>query len=76
MIDVRLFADLPEHSRSRRRRLEIVARDGLTVREVLVDEGIDPDLVKIVMVNGMHAGLDQEVRDGDRVALFPPVGGG
>ena len=32
--------------------------------------------IKIIMINGRHASLDQLVRDGDRVAYFPAVGGG
>ncbi|MDR1660507.1 MAG: MoaD/ThiS family protein [Desulfovibrio sp.] len=31
---------------------------------------------KIVMLNGRHASLDDALADGDRVALFPAVGGG
>ncbi|MBU4276536.1 MAG: MoaD/ThiS family protein [Proteobacteria bacterium] len=38
--------------------------------------GLDPKRIKIIMVNGRSAALDQELRDGDRVGLFPPVGGG
>lgn len=34
------------------------------------------DDIKIVMVNGAHASLDQLLADGDRVAFFPAVGGG
>ncbi len=32
--------------------------------------------IKIVMLNGRRAGLEAEVRDGDRVSFFPAVGGG
>ena len=34
------------------------------------------DEITIIMVNGLHAALDTPVHDGDRVAFFPPVGGG
>lgn len=34
------------------------------------------DDIKIVMLNGRHASLESPLRDGDRVAFFPPVGGG
>jgi molybdopterin converting factor small subunit len=30
----------------------------------------------VVMVNGRHAPLEQELQDGDNLALFPLVGGG
>lgn len=32
--------------------------------------------IKIVMLNGRHANLEQTVNDGDRVSYFPAVGGG
>ncbi|MCG6880201.1 MAG: MoaD/ThiS family protein [Deltaproteobacteria bacterium] len=32
--------------------------------------------VKIVMVNGAHASFDDGLKGDERVALFPPVGGG
>jgi len=32
--------------------------------------------VKIVFVNGQAADLDRVLSDGDRVGIFPPVGGG
>lgn len=38
--------------------------------------GLDPARIKIIMVNGLSAAPDQELKDGDRVGLFPPVGGG
>ena len=38
--------------------------------------GLDPARIKIIMVNGRSAALDRQLKDGDRVGLFPPVGGG
>ncbi len=32
--------------------------------------------IKVIMVNGLHADPETSVRDGDRVAFFPAVGGG
>lgn len=49
---------------------------GLTVAGLLAALGLAPDEVKVAFVNGLHAGLDQELKDGDRVGLFPAVGGG
>lgn len=47
-----------------------------TVTGLLTRLGIEPDLVKIIMVNGEIKNKDTLLRDGDRVAFFPPVGGG
>lgn len=38
--------------------------------------GLPIEEIKIIMLNGRHASLEDTVRDGDRVAYFPPVGGG
>ena len=51
-------------------------RPGLTVSRALESLGIPAKEVKIIMVNGIHASLDHELSDGDRLGLFPPVGGG
>ncbi len=37
---------------------------------------IPAESVKIAMVNGRRVGMDHVVDRDDRVALFPPVGGG
>jgi len=35
-----------------------------------------PDQPRIVFVNNRHAAEDSVLRDGDRLAIFPPVAGG
>lgn len=47
-----------------------------SVRELAEKIGLPVAEIKIIMVNGRHAPLDQALRDGDRVAYFPAVGGG
>ena len=56
--------------------LEVDMPPGLTAGEVLARIGVPPEKVKIVMVNGLSTNLDQKVKDGDRIGVFPPVGGG
>lgn len=38
--------------------------------------GIDTGQVKLVFVNGIRVEPEQVLNDGDRVGMFPPVGGG
>jgi len=49
---------------------------GETAGQVAARLGVSlPDL-KLVFVNGEHVELDAELKDGDRVGLFPAIGGG
>jgi molybdopterin converting factor small subunit len=76
VIDVRLFATLPMRSVTGRKQFELESRPGLTVREVVEAEGLKTTDVHIVMINGLHGTMESELGDGDRLGLFPPVGGG
>lgn len=49
---------------------------GLTVAGLIDRLGIPPQEIKLVFVNGTHVEVDAVLRDGDRVGLFPAVGGG
>lgn len=50
--------------------------EGASVHTVLQRLGLPRDQAKVVFVNGRHATLDQIVKEGDKIALFPSVGGG
>ena len=76
MIDVRLFATLPMHSSSGRKEFQVEPEAGLTVRDVVRREGLREAEIHIIMLNGVHGTLDSPLADGDRLGLFPPVGGG
>lgn len=76
MIDVRLFAHLQTASSSGSAEFQVEAREGLTVRDVVGQLGISPEVVAIVMLNNDRAGLDAPLHDGDRLSLFPAVSGG
>ena len=43
---------------------------------LLTHLGVPMDKVKIIFLNGIHAGGNETLRDGDRVGVFPPVAGG
>ena len=48
----------------------------LTAGELAQRIGLPLEEIKIVMINSRQSELDSIVRDGDRVAYFPAVGGG
>jgi len=49
---------------------------GATVREVARLLAIPEEEVKLIMVNGISVGWDVKLSGNERVAFFPPVGGG
>jgi len=49
---------------------------GETIRSLVEKLGMPVDDVTLMFVNSVRSGPDTEIRDGDRVGLFPPVGGG
>jgi len=50
--------------------------ESASVNTVLQKLGLPPEEAKVVFVNGRHASLDQVLKEGDKIALFPAVGGG
>lgn len=49
---------------------------GTTVREVVEDLRIPDRLLGIVLINGVHAGVDDLLTEGDVLTLLPLLGGG
>lgn len=50
--------------------------DNATVGDVMAALGIPAQEVKIIFVNGVKKEPDTRLKQGDRVGLFPAVGGG
>jgi len=73
-IELKLFATLvqflPENSD------EYPIDQGETVQSLLGKLGIPEEDVTLYFINAARAYLESEIKDGDRVGLFPPVGGG
>jgi molybdopterin converting factor small subunit len=51
------------------------AAEGSTVGTIVRDLGLDAE-PRIMFVNGRHATDEQQLAEGDRLAIFPPVAGG
>jgi sulfur carrier protein ThiS len=78
IIEIGLFASLAPHKSHPR-----INADGtmelpspMTVGEVVDALGIARHDIRLVFINGAHARMDSMVNDGDRLGLFPPIGGG
>ena len=73
-IEVRLFAYFRE-GRDKKVFLEINEEE-ITPRYILNKLNIDEKEVSILLINGRDGKATASLKDGDVVALFPPVGGG
>ncbi|QGU94715.1 MoaD/ThiS family protein [Clostridium bovifaecis] len=72
-IEVRLFAYF-RNGRWKRQSMEF--KDRSTLADIIKEIGIKEEELSIGLINGRDGSLDREVKDGDVLALFPPVGGG
>lgn len=76
-IEVRLYATLRLlHPEAPAGVMTVELPERSTVADLLGRIGVDPAKIHILMVNGVGQEPDIMLRDGDRVGLFPPVGGG
>lgn len=73
MIEVRVFATL----RQGRDKITMMDPAGITCAGDIIERlNIPVEEVSILLINGFHQKPETPVKDGDIVALFPPVGGG
>jgi sulfur-carrier protein len=76
VVTARLFAGLEGLARERRAEAAVPTAQAPTVAALCESLGVPLGAVGLVLVNGVHAALESELRSGDDVSLFPPVGGG
>jgi molybdopterin converting factor small subunit len=77
-IEIRLFASLASYAQH-----PAISPDGIltldepaTIRDAVSCLSLPVDKIKLIFLNGVHASPDASVKNGDRVGLFPPIGGG
>jgi len=73
-IQIKLFADLSPFTPPAADNFPIEA--GTTVRELLEAIRVPAEKVRIVFINNIKRDLDSTLGGGERVGLFPPIGGG
>lgn len=56
--------------------LEVAIPSGITVRELVNRLGLPGEEIKLIMVNGVASSWETALKGDERVAFFPPVGGG
>lgn len=77
-VEVRAFSGLEKFLPDMRfgEPVEVEIEKGYTLKDLLTKLKIPLDEVFAVLVNGRHRDWDYTLQEGDRVSMFPPVGGG
>jgi molybdopterin converting factor small subunit len=73
-IQIKLFATLSQHTPKNSDKYPIPV--GTTVDELLAHLPLPANQVKMIFINGRKQALDTVLKKGDRIGIFPPVGGG
>lgn len=73
-IDLKLFVTLSKYHPDDSGFIKIP--DNTTVKTLIADLGIPKELVKLIFLNGKREDNSYQLQNGDRLGLFPPVGGG
>jgi sulfur carrier protein ThiS len=55
---------------------EVPISPGMTVGDMLSQLNLPADKAKLIFIDGMQADLSSRLEGGERVGIFPPVGGG
>ena len=73
-IDLRLFASLSLRAPENAAHYPITP--GMSVEALLAQLQISSSEAKLIFINGVKRDLQTPLKGGERVGLFPPVGGG
>ncbi len=73
-ITIKLFATLRPYAPAEGDHYPVVP--GTTVADVVRDLDIPAKDAKLIFINNVRREMDTPLQDGDRLGIFPPVGGG
>lgn len=73
-IRLHLFASLK--SRQPSSGPTVAIETGMRMKDLLAQLNIPQDEIKLVFVNGLKADLETRLHGGERVGIFPAIGGG
>lgn len=73
-IELKLFATLTAYSPSDAQDYPI--DQGVTVAQLIDKLKLPRGQAKLIFINGVRSEMDSKLHGGERVGIFPPVGGG
>ncbi len=72
-VEIRLFATFREN---REKKYFFELPEKTNILDILNKLNIDREEASLILLNGIDGDVDRELKDGDVLSLFPPVGGG
>lgn len=82
-VTLKLYATLTDHLPAHARRdnaMQLDLPDAATITDAIAPFGLPPRLVHLVLVNGVFVPpqerANRALRDGDVLAIWPPIAGG
>ena len=73
-IQIKLFASLQEFTPPSSDKYPVA--EDISIHSLLEELNIPPEKAKLIFINGVKADLTTTLKGGERVGIFPPVGGG
>ena len=73
-IQIKLFASLNRFTSTSHGNYPIAT--GMIVKDLLAQMGIPVEEVNLIFINGKQGNLASALKGGDRLSIFPPIGGG
>ena len=74
MIELKLYATLQSYTPFNAAHYAV--EPGTCLEKIIEALGIPGNQIKLMFCNGVKCDMETIVQDGDRIGLFPPVGGG
>jgi molybdopterin converting factor small subunit len=73
-IEIRCFATLQSYTPPNAERYPVEV--GTSIEKIIETLSIPRDQIKLIFSNGVRCDWSTTVQDGDRIGIFPPIGGG
>lgn len=73
-IELKLFANLAAYSPVDADNYAV--DEGITIERLIERLGLPPNQAKLIFINGVLSHMSSQLHGGERVGIFPPVGGG
>lgn len=73
-ISIKLFATLNGYTPDASDNYPV--RSGTTIRDLMERLGVPETEIRLIFIDGVKGNLSSVLRGGERVGIFPPVGGG